>query len=211
MVSFTPRPLYPRGKCLRYPLNTRLGGPHSRYEHDGEEKCLPRRESNHDSPALHPIGWIKGLSVQILTVVIFQIVIFWIVTPYSIVDGYRLFGGTCCCVHSRDIRLQDYTQKTTVWGKGVPKYEDGFFSSGMLLLSSISIIILLYSCPWLDQGTDEHIFSRRFWRVLTMVYNTWNCCLLDFIIPCSEERQRTRRFQNRICFRPQVKGSSDWG
>jgi hypothetical protein len=30
MVSFTPRPLYPRGKSPRYPLDRRLGGPQSR-------------------------------------------------------------------------------------------------------------------------------------------------------------------------------------
>jgi hypothetical protein len=30
MVNFTPRPLYPRGKSPRYPLDRRLGGPQSR-------------------------------------------------------------------------------------------------------------------------------------------------------------------------------------
>jgi hypothetical protein len=30
VVSFTPRPLYPRGKSPRYPLDRRLGGPQGR-------------------------------------------------------------------------------------------------------------------------------------------------------------------------------------
>jgi hypothetical protein len=30
VVSFTPLPLYPQGKILRYPLDRRLGGPQSR-------------------------------------------------------------------------------------------------------------------------------------------------------------------------------------
>jgi hypothetical protein len=29
VVNFMPRPLYPRGKSPRYPLDRRLGGPHS--------------------------------------------------------------------------------------------------------------------------------------------------------------------------------------
>jgi len=29
--SFTPRPLYPQGKSLWYPLDKRLGGPQSRF------------------------------------------------------------------------------------------------------------------------------------------------------------------------------------
>jgi hypothetical protein len=40
VVSFTPWPLYPRRKCLQYPLNRRLGGPQSRLERRGEEKNL---------------------------------------------------------------------------------------------------------------------------------------------------------------------------
>jgi hypothetical protein len=40
VVSFTPLPLYPRGKSPRYPLDRRLGGPQSRSERFGEEKIL---------------------------------------------------------------------------------------------------------------------------------------------------------------------------
>jgi hypothetical protein len=38
VVSFTHRPLYPQGKNRRHPLDRRLGGPQSRFEHGGEEK-----------------------------------------------------------------------------------------------------------------------------------------------------------------------------
>jgi len=38
VVSFTPRPLYPRGKSPLYAFNRRLGGPQSWSEHSGEEK-----------------------------------------------------------------------------------------------------------------------------------------------------------------------------
>jgi hypothetical protein len=43
VVSFTPRPLYLRGKSPRYPLDRRLGGPQSRSGHSGDEenKSLP--------------------------------------------------------------------------------------------------------------------------------------------------------------------------
>jgi hypothetical protein len=40
MVSFTPLPLYPRGKSPRYPLDRRLGWPQSQSGRRGEEKIL---------------------------------------------------------------------------------------------------------------------------------------------------------------------------
>jgi hypothetical protein len=40
VVNFGPRPLYPRGKSPRYPLDRRLGGPQSRSGRFGEEKIL---------------------------------------------------------------------------------------------------------------------------------------------------------------------------
>jgi hypothetical protein len=39
-VNLTPRPLYPRGKCPRYPLERRLGGPQRRSARFGEVKIL---------------------------------------------------------------------------------------------------------------------------------------------------------------------------
>jgi hypothetical protein len=52
MVSYTPRPLYPRGKSPRHPLDRRLGGPQSRSGRCGEERnqCL-YRESKLGRPA----------------------------------------------------------------------------------------------------------------------------------------------------------------
>jgi hypothetical protein len=38
VVIFTVRPVYPRGKCPRYPLDRRLGRPHSQSGSGGEEK-----------------------------------------------------------------------------------------------------------------------------------------------------------------------------
>jgi hypothetical protein len=38
VVSFTPRPLYPQGKSLRYPLDRKLGGLQSQSGHGTEEK-----------------------------------------------------------------------------------------------------------------------------------------------------------------------------
>jgi hypothetical protein len=38
VVSFAPRPLYPREKSPRYPLDGRLGGPQKRSGLRGEEK-----------------------------------------------------------------------------------------------------------------------------------------------------------------------------
>jgi hypothetical protein len=40
VVRLTPRPLYPRGKTLRYPLDRRLSVPQSRSGRLGEEKIL---------------------------------------------------------------------------------------------------------------------------------------------------------------------------
>jgi hypothetical protein len=40
VVSFAPRPLYPRGKSPQYPLNRSLGGPKKRSGLHGEEKIL---------------------------------------------------------------------------------------------------------------------------------------------------------------------------
>jgi hypothetical protein len=46
VVSFTSRPLYPRGKSPRYPLLRRLGGPQSRSGRRGEEKILDPMTDN---------------------------------------------------------------------------------------------------------------------------------------------------------------------
>jgi hypothetical protein len=51
VVSFTPRPLYPRRKNPRCPLDRRLGGPQSRSGSCGGQKILYCRELNAGSPA----------------------------------------------------------------------------------------------------------------------------------------------------------------
>jgi hypothetical protein len=38
VVRFTPRPLYPQGKCPCYPLDRRLGGPQNLSGRGDEEK-----------------------------------------------------------------------------------------------------------------------------------------------------------------------------
>jgi hypothetical protein len=50
VVSFTSRPLYPKGKSPRHPLDRRLGGPQSQSGHGVEKKNSqsPPRESNPD-------------------------------------------------------------------------------------------------------------------------------------------------------------------
>jgi len=40
VISFTPRPLYPRWKSRRYLLNMRADGPQSRSGHGGEERKI---------------------------------------------------------------------------------------------------------------------------------------------------------------------------
>jgi hypothetical protein len=49
VVSFTPRPLYPRGKRPWYPLSRRLGGPQSRSGRGGVEK------NSHPLPAFETL------------------------------------------------------------------------------------------------------------------------------------------------------------
>jgi hypothetical protein len=56
VVSFTPRPLYPKGKIPWYPLDRRLCGPQSRSGRSGEEKIpIPRQESNPRTPVVQPV------------------------------------------------------------------------------------------------------------------------------------------------------------
>jgi hypothetical protein len=50
VVNFTPRPLYPRGKSLRYPLDRRFGGPQSRSGRFGEKKILDPTETRTPIP-----------------------------------------------------------------------------------------------------------------------------------------------------------------
>jgi hypothetical protein len=55
VVNFTPRPLYPRGKSPRYPMDRRLGGPQSRSGRFGENSW-PYRDSNSDPSVVQPVA-----------------------------------------------------------------------------------------------------------------------------------------------------------
>jgi hypothetical protein len=56
VVSFTPRPLYPRGKSPRYPLDRRLGGPESVWTTWRRENSWPNRDSNSYSSVVQPVA-----------------------------------------------------------------------------------------------------------------------------------------------------------
>jgi hypothetical protein len=57
VVSFTSRPLYPREKSPKYPLDRRLGGLQSWSGRRGEEKILdPYRDSKSDPSVAQPVA-----------------------------------------------------------------------------------------------------------------------------------------------------------
>jgi hypothetical protein len=57
VVSFTPLPLYPRGKSPWYALDRRLGRPQSQSGRLGEDKILaPPRDSNSDPSDVQPVA-----------------------------------------------------------------------------------------------------------------------------------------------------------
>jgi hypothetical protein len=53
VVSFTPRPLYPRGKSLQYPLDRKLSGPQSPWR---SENSWPHRDPNSDLSVVQPVA-----------------------------------------------------------------------------------------------------------------------------------------------------------
>jgi hypothetical protein len=55
VVSFTPRPLYIRGKNPRYPLEKKQGGFQSRSRRGGEEKKFPVPVGNR-IPVIQPLA-----------------------------------------------------------------------------------------------------------------------------------------------------------
>jgi hypothetical protein len=55
VVSFIPRPLYPRGISPWYPLDRRLGGPQSRSGRSGENSW-PYRDSNSNLSVFQPVA-----------------------------------------------------------------------------------------------------------------------------------------------------------
>jgi hypothetical protein len=80
VVSFTPRPLYPRGKSLRYPLGRRLDRPDSRSGRGAKEKKsndCPCWELNPDRPAQLYTGWSTPAAAIYLTTVKFHCYKHW--------------------------------------------------------------------------------------------------------------------------------------
>jgi hypothetical protein len=66
VVSFTPRPLYPQGKCPWYPLDRRLCGPQNRTGRGGEDKnsqSLPELEP----PIIKPVARVYTTKLSRLT------------------------------------------------------------------------------------------------------------------------------------------------
>jgi hypothetical protein len=51
VVSFTPLPIYPKGKSSLYSLDRSVGGPHIQRGRCGEHVICHCRESNADCPA----------------------------------------------------------------------------------------------------------------------------------------------------------------
>jgi hypothetical protein len=107
-----------------YPLDRRLGGIENQSGSDVEEKnsssCresnagLPvRRKYSHQLPVLRhsqsllPVqGERLNFNIRIIQevklrfcVFSFQIEVFWVVTPCSVVVGYQRFRGPCCLHH----------------------------------------------------------------------------------------------------------------
>jgi hypothetical protein len=80
-VSFTPRPLYPQGKSPGYPLDRRLGGPHSQSGRSDEEKnsqSLPGLElpiiqhvAQRYTTELSRLFSVKNVNIKIYKTVIF--------------------------------------------------------------------------------------------------------------------------------------------
>jgi hypothetical protein len=119
VVTFTPRPLYPQVKSPLYPMNRRLGGPQSRSGRgDKEKNSQPRRESNSRTPIGHYLiqgkttlseklrkpqkKWLPCRKSSLITTfepftaVMFQVEVFWVVTPCSVTVGCQRFRDPCC-------------------------------------------------------------------------------------------------------------------
>jgi hypothetical protein len=67
VVSFTPLPLYPRGKSPQYPLDGRPAGPQSRSGRRGEDKILDPIGTRSPTPRLsspQPVAIPTALSRQ---------------------------------------------------------------------------------------------------------------------------------------------------
>jgi hypothetical protein len=71
VFSFTPRPLYPRGKSPRYPLDRGLGEPQKSSGRYGEEQILDSTGTRTQTPrssSLQPVALPKGKGEEMKTV-----------------------------------------------------------------------------------------------------------------------------------------------
>jgi len=104
VVSFTPQPIYSRGKSPPYPLDRKLGGPQSRSGRGGEEKRIPSfppQELNPGRPARNLFS--------ILTEVIH---------PPKLVQQMYLFE-----LHNVNIFVKSSRIKKVTWPKNDGLYE----------------------------------------------------------------------------------------
>jgi hypothetical protein len=76
VVSFTPRPLYPRGKSSLFPLDRRLGGPQSQSGCCGEEKNshhCPHRKLKDGRPVRRLVTTLPELPRLLMTTCLTEI------------------------------------------------------------------------------------------------------------------------------------------
>jgi hypothetical protein len=97
VVTFTPRPLYPRGNCPRYPLDRRLGGPQSLSGHYRRENIsCPCRELNFDSSAVQRVAC--SLYSNLLSCIIYFFTVVCIllhVNSLLTVFGFTVYATIC--------------------------------------------------------------------------------------------------------------------
>jgi hypothetical protein len=105
LVSFTPRPLYPRGRSPRYPLYRRLGGPQSRSVRNGEVIILdptgirtPTSQSSSPQPVAIPTALSRLLYLLsclwcLTTLSISKLHSDTLINDYGAVNGMRIGRG----------------------------------------------------------------------------------------------------------------------
>jgi hypothetical protein len=137
-----PRPLYPRGNCLRYPLNRRLGGPLSGLEIRPLGRPAP-------SPSLYRLRYLAGSYLalfEVHTAVIMKSTNFWGVMSYSKVEGRRNilspFSGSkskLCFPPASSLFLAWITIQAWRWRQYVP-LKHQWVSTGLHIVTSQSIV-----------------------------------------------------------------------
>jgi hypothetical protein len=96
VVSFTPLPLYPQGKGLRYPLDRRLGGPQNQSGRRGEEKMFDpsgTRSPTLGRPVAIPSELSRLLYVNILYVFNYICFCFNMSSVYRVIYNFNITGS----------------------------------------------------------------------------------------------------------------------